>query len=67
MEFLSRSAVGDVPLVAFGSSDGVIRVLSMISWKVRGQSSFCSVVLIMIVSCVKFYSSAACTKIYWRA
>ncbi|KDO46911.1 hypothetical protein CISIN_1g000685mg [Citrus sinensis] len=33
MEFLSRSAVGDVPLVAFGSSDGVIRVLSMISWK----------------------------------
>lgn len=34
MEFLSRSAVGDGPLVAFGGSDGVIRVLSMITWKV---------------------------------
>lgn len=34
MEFLSRSAVGDVPLVAFGGSDGVIRVLSMMTWKV---------------------------------
>ncbi|XP_062081320.1 uncharacterized protein LOC133786118 [Humulus lupulus] len=33
MEFLSRSTAGDVPLVAFGGSDGVIRVLSMISWK----------------------------------
>ncbi|XP_031255049.1 uncharacterized protein LOC116113026 isoform X4 [Pistacia vera] len=33
MEFLSRSAAGDVPLVAFGGSDGVIRVLSMITWK----------------------------------
>ncbi|XP_020525863.1 uncharacterized protein LOC18438955 isoform X2 [Amborella trichopoda] len=33
MEFLSRSAAGDGPLVAFGSSDGVIRVLSMITWK----------------------------------
>ncbi|XP_050363724.1 uncharacterized protein LOC126782510 [Argentina anserina] len=33
MEFLSRSAVGDVPLVAFGGSDGVIRVLSMMTWK----------------------------------
>ncbi|KAL6954625.1 hypothetical protein U1Q18_044046 [Sarracenia purpurea var. burkii] len=33
MEFLSRSP-GDGPLVAFGGSDGVIRVLSMISWKV---------------------------------
>ncbi|XP_043711083.1 uncharacterized protein LOC122659984 [Telopea speciosissima] len=33
MEFLSRSAFGDVPLVAFGGSDGVIRVLSMITWK----------------------------------
>ncbi|KAL6964537.1 hypothetical protein U1Q18_035589 [Sarracenia purpurea var. burkii] len=32
MEFLSRSS-GDGPLVAFGGSDGVIRVLSMISWK----------------------------------
>lgn len=31
MEFLSR--VGDVPLVAFGGSDGVIRVLSMMTWK----------------------------------
>ncbi|KAH0466809.1 hypothetical protein IEQ34_004047 [Dendrobium chrysotoxum] len=33
MEFLSRSAAGDIPLVAFGASDGVIRVLSMITWK----------------------------------
>ncbi|KAK4785918.1 hypothetical protein SAY86_002607 [Trapa natans] len=33
MEFLSRSVAGDGPLVAFGGSDGVIRVLSMISWK----------------------------------
>lgn len=34
MEFLSRSVGGDGPLVAFGGSDGVIRVLSMITWKV---------------------------------
>lgn len=34
MEFLSRSSAGDTPLVAFGASDGVIRVLSMITWKV---------------------------------
>lgn len=40
MEFLSRSAVGDVPLVAFGGSDGVIRVLSMMTWKVCFFSSF---------------------------
>ncbi|XP_061366203.1 uncharacterized protein LOC133309444 [Gastrolobium bilobum] len=33
MEFLYRSGVGDVPLVAFGASDGVIRVLSMMTWK----------------------------------
>ncbi|XXG61607.1 hypothetical protein AAC387_Pa05g0177 [Persea americana] len=33
MEFLSRSSAGDGPLVAFGGSDGVIRVLSMITWK----------------------------------
>lgn len=33
MEFLSRSVGGDGPLVAFGGSDGVIRVLSMITWK----------------------------------
>lgn len=33
MEFLYRSGVGDGPLVAFGASDGVIRVLSMITWK----------------------------------
>ncbi|KAL2513781.1 Transducin/WD40 repeat-like superfamily protein [Forsythia ovata] len=33
MEFLCRSAVSDGPLVAFGGSDGVIRVLSMITWK----------------------------------
>ncbi|PON75142.1 Guanine nucleotide-binding protein, beta subunit [Parasponia andersonii] len=34
MEFLSRSTPGDVPLVAFGGSDGVIRVLSMMTWKI---------------------------------
>ncbi|KAL8138700.1 hypothetical protein V2J09_004701 [Rumex salicifolius] len=33
MEFLTRSVAGDGPLVAFGGSDGVIRVLSMITWK----------------------------------
>ncbi|KAK9154676.1 hypothetical protein Sjap_002156 [Stephania japonica] len=33
MEFLSRSSAGDGPLVAFGGSDGVIRVLSMITWR----------------------------------
>lgn len=33
MEFLCRSAASDGPLVAFGGSDGVIRVLSMITWK----------------------------------
>ncbi|CAI0406139.1 unnamed protein product [Linum tenue] len=33
MEFLCRSTAGEGPLVAFGGSDGVIRVLSMISWK----------------------------------
>ncbi|XP_076951083.1 uncharacterized protein LOC143624251 [Bidens hawaiensis] len=32
MEFLTTTG-GDGPLVAFGSSDGVIRVLSMITWK----------------------------------
>jgi hypothetical protein len=37
MEFLCRSTAGDgPPLVAFGGSDGVIRVLSMISWTVCG-------------------------------
>uniref|UniRef100_A0A803LT85 Transducin/WD40 repeat-like superfamily protein n=1 Tax=Chenopodium quinoa TaxID=63459 RepID=A0A803LT85_CHEQI len=33
MEFLYRSTAGEGPLVAFGGSDGVIRVLSMITWK----------------------------------
>ncbi|KDP36340.1 hypothetical protein JCGZ_09760 [Jatropha curcas] len=33
MEFLSRSTAGEGPLVAFGGSDGVIRVLSMITWR----------------------------------
>lgn len=33
MEFLCRSTAGDGPLVAFGGSDGVIRVLSMITWR----------------------------------
>ena len=34
MEFLYRTGVGDAPLVAFVASDGVIRVLSMMTWKV---------------------------------
>lgn len=34
MVFLSKAAAVDGPLVAFGGSDGVIRVLSMITWKV---------------------------------
>lgn len=38
MEFLYRSGVGDGPLVAFGASDGVIRVLSMMTWKVGNQN-----------------------------
>ncbi|KAL5714170.1 hypothetical protein ACHQM5_016167 [Ranunculus cassubicifolius] len=33
MEFLSRSSVAEGPHVAFGGSDGVIRVLSMLTWK----------------------------------
>ncbi|KAM7263432.1 hypothetical protein ACFE04_001115 [Oxalis oulophora] len=33
MEFLCRNSAGDSPLVAFGGSDGVIRVLSMLTWK----------------------------------
>ncbi|GFP95047.1 hypothetical protein PHJA_001649100 [Phtheirospermum japonicum] len=33
MEFLCGSAASDGPLVAFGGSDGVIRVLSMLTWK----------------------------------
>nr|XP_009617827.1 uncharacterized protein LOC104110107 [Nicotiana tomentosiformis] len=33
MVFLSKAATADGPLVAFGGSDGVIRVLSMITWK----------------------------------
>ncbi|XP_051147314.1 uncharacterized protein LOC127262598 [Andrographis paniculata] len=33
MEFLCKSAASDGPLVAFGGSDGVIRVLSMLTWR----------------------------------
>lgn len=33
MEFLSRSTMGENPLVGFGGSDGVIRVLSMTTWQ----------------------------------
>nr|XP_016470651.1 PREDICTED: uncharacterized protein LOC107792904 [Nicotiana tabacum] len=33
MVFLSKTTAADGPLVAFGGSDGVIRVLSMITWK----------------------------------
>jgi hypothetical protein len=50
MEFLSRSVGGDGPLVAFGGSDGVIRVLSMITWKVGSLSSCWSITYILSVS-----------------
>lgn len=33
MEFLARSSIAEGPHVAFGGSDGVIRVLSMLTWK----------------------------------
>lgn len=46
MEFLCRSTAGDGPLVAFGGSDGVIRVLSMITWKVCVFPKSCAVVLL---------------------
>lgn len=39
MEFLHRSSVSDGPLVAFGASDGTIRVLSMLTWKVSSLNS----------------------------
>jgi hypothetical protein len=50
MEFLSRSAGGDGPLVAFGGSDGIIRVLSMITWKVGCLSSFWAIIFSTSVS-----------------
>ncbi|MCH79940.1 transducin/WD40 repeat-like superfamily protein, partial [Trifolium medium] len=37
MEFRYRSGVGDSPLVAFGASVGVIRVLSMMTWKLLAR------------------------------
>lgn len=40
MEFLAKSAANEGPLVAFGGSDGVIRVLSMITWKVPSSKCF---------------------------
>lgn len=48
MEFLCKSTARDGPLVAFGGSDGVIRVLSMITWKVcvSSKGSFCVVIVI---------------------
>lgn len=67
MEFLSRSAVGDAPLVAFGGSDGVIRVLSMITWKVW---NFIDLSLLTSIS-VLYYDGAhffaACSKVHWRS
>lgn len=50
MEFLSKSSAGDGPLVAFGGSDGVIRVLSMISWKVFPAPQYYTLLLIYQVS-----------------
>ncbi|KAJ0093535.1 hypothetical protein Patl1_27161 [Pistacia atlantica] len=64
MEFLSRSAAGDVPLVAFGGSDGVIRVLSMITWKVWGSSTCCSFMLIMIFTSVVIFASLQLVRRY---
>ncbi|KAK5810548.1 hypothetical protein PVK06_025860 [Gossypium arboreum] len=37
MEFLPWLATGDSPLVAFGGSDGVIRTLSMMTWKLAAR------------------------------
>lgn len=64
MEFLSRSAAGDVPLVAFGGSDGVIRVLSMITWKVWGSSTCFSFMIIMIFTSVVIFASLQLVRRY---
>lgn len=68
MEFLCRSTAGDgSPLVAFGGSDGVIRVLSMITWKVWGLFAWH---VAMIVACCcfgNFFFLPACEKIHWRS
>ena len=65
MEFLSRSSSGDAPLVAFGSSDGVIRVLSMLTWKVKHTLPY---PLFFITGLLQFELSslilAACAKVY---
>lgn len=63
MEFLSRSVVGDGPLVAFGGSDGVIRVLSMITWKVcnfLSSSDKLDKLLAIYVLCLNVCFFAAC-------
>ncbi|KAK4339811.1 hypothetical protein RND71_041273 [Anisodus tanguticus] len=39
MVFLSKTTAVDGPLVAFGGSDGVIRVLSMITWKMNNSDT----------------------------
>ena len=65
MEFLSRSSSGDAPLVAFGSSDGVIRVLSMLTWKVKHTLPY---PLFFITGLLQIELSslilAACAKVY---
>lgn len=67
MEFLSRSAVGDVPLVAFGGSDGVIRVLSMMTWKVCIFLNFPSLFAEKPLLCLIFVFHSACKKIHRRS
>ena len=64
MEFLSKSSGADGPLVAFGGSDGVIRVLSMLTWKVWDiylLAKFDSIIklLILILSFHIFFTASA--------
>lgn len=73
MEFLYRSGGSDGPLVAFGGSDGVIRVLSMITWKVFFWTTtlFCSMFIILWSRILRLHVMllflAACAKIHWRS
>lgn len=53
MEFLCRSTADGPPLVAFGGSDGCIRVLSMLTWKVCGVP-YLLVCCIAVVSLMLF-------------
>lgn len=60
MEFLYRSGVGDGPLVAFGASDGVIRVLSMMTWKVGNQDININLITTASMLCDAFVPRSSC-------